>query len=106
MTAWKYTINGTTLRELTKVYESKENCAKCIIELRRLTKKCFDMLKDEDYTKDDFEDLYYLLDGDDEICLMEYNEMLEYGWRYATELVNERLEEFYNLCDAERIWIK
>lgn len=69
-----------------------------------------DFSADKEYYEEvlnDFEDLYYLIDGDDEIVEDYYkdrNSILDYGFETSTELVNDRLSSFYNLCDRYYIW--
>ena len=76
-----------------------------MLELQSVVKKCMDMVGEEHDSFDKLEDLHLLLDGDDEICRMKPTEMSEYGFWKASDLVNERLGEFFDICDEARIWV-
>jgi hypothetical protein len=106
MNKWKYTIDGKKFNQLLDRQDTQKNCAKVVIELIRMTKECFDLLPTENWYKRGFEELYYLLDGDDELCMIENEDLKEYGFSNRSQLLNDRFEEFYNLCDCTNIWIK
>lgn len=63
-------------------------------------------IRDEDM-KFEFEDLYYLVESD----VLEGEEGLEQfieeedGHENLAELVDDRLAQFYDLCDGYRVWI-
>lgn len=60
---------------------------------------------DKEHYYRDFEDLYNLLDGEPEVIRKHPEELLEWEYFGATDLVNDRLARFYNLCDRASVWI-
>ena len=107
MTKWIYSLrNGKHLKKLINLGSSKEN----MINIIRQLKKCYEEIlerypfKEEDESdKYEIEKSYNFLDGDDDIIAAGSFE--EYGFSDGEELIDERLEEFYNHCDWLRIWV-
>lgn len=105
MEKWKYSLagNGKKLRELiNNREETVENIIavykqmrRCLMEIKTILKK-----KDYDYFKDDINDL---LDW----CYIDTPEISDDFLEYedAEICLNLRLEEFYDLCDAARVWL-
>lgn len=113
MRKWKYNLKaGLKLRALIHAEDMEEEDQQVAI-LNQL-KVCYEeLLKQEktfdEYERDDFEDALNLLDGDDELVHLYYAhdaEWFNYGFDSAEDLVNERLGEFYDLCDAYSIWVE
>ena len=107
--AWNYRLEaeGKKLREFVDGDETFENSAACIDQLRVCCKRVMDALRgrDKEYYYDDFEELYELMDGEADVLRTNPSEIFEWEFTGATELVNERLREFYDLCDAARVWV-
>lgn len=107
MAKWIYILkSGAILKKLIELGSSKENMIDIIHRLQKCYKEILEKypFKEEDEgDKYEIEESYNLLDGDDDIIATSSFE--EYGFSDGEELINERLEEFYNLCDWLRIWI-
>lgn len=104
MRHWDYTCkNGTALRNA--IWDNDLGYAismirACISEIVRHYAK-----EDEDSgLVSDFDDLYCLMDGDDE--LVADPDFCDDFYDDAEELVNSRLAEFYDLCDEYDIWVE
>lgn len=104
MAKWKYQIDGTEIRQLInegdsfKVLEALEKNLKAFIPKIK---------KDEEYMVSQFEELYDLVEGevqDGEDALIDFIEEEDYV-SDLMELVDDRLDEFYNLCDGFNVWI-
>jgi hypothetical protein len=100
MRKWKYDLgaSGLTLRDLIQGEETFENSAACINQL----KLCCQEIKAHIIDKDciyAFDDLYELMDGEAEALRDNPTEIFKSGLTDATQLLNARLEEFYDLCD-------
>ena len=94
MRKWKFTIKkGKELRELIFKHDS----VGVILKLREI---CDDLIK-KGY--DEFEELYYLLEGEDDI--IKEGRLEEFNWNNDEELVDDRLTEFYDLCDNNDIFV-
>lgn len=112
MRNWKYTLKaGKQLRALINAEDMEEEEQQVAI-LKQL-EVCYKELLERDkhldeYDRDDVEENLSLLDGEDHILHLFYAydaEWFEYGWDSAEDLVNTRLDDFYNLCDACDVWI-
>ena len=106
MKKWEYTlINGKELRN-----EIANDNAKGVINA---LKKCYNEILNnykfiDDYDRTQFEDACEYLNGDIEIiedCESGLDNIEEYGFEDIDELVNDRLTEFYDLCDDFNIWV-
>lgn len=100
MRQWKSRINGTQLREVIKNGTPFEVLKTLQLELKFKIKR----IKDED-EKYAFEDLFDLVDSDvalGEEGLQAY--VTEEDWTLQ-ELVDDRLTQFYDLCDQFDIWV-
>lgn len=94
MRKWELTINkGRELRDLI----NDKNSIGVIVKLREI---CDDLIK-KGY--DDFEELYFLLEGEDDI--IREDRLEEFGWNNDEDLVDDRLTEFYDLCDDNNIFV-
>lgn len=106
---WNYHLEeeGKKLRQLVDGEETYENSATCLDQLRVCCKKVMNILegRDKELYYFDFEELYELMDGEPEILRTNPDEILDWEFNDATELVNDRLEQFYNLCDGVRVWV-
>lgn len=100
MRKWESKINGTQLREEIK----NGNSFEILKELTLQLKLKINRIKDED-EKYEFEDLYELVKSDVEIGEEGLvNWLYEENWS-MTELVDDRLHQFYDLCDKYNVWV-
>jgi len=99
MTNWKkQTVPGKKLRALVEKATTKEGCVAVVLELRELC-EIFQKYKG-------FEDLYNLLDGDDDFIMSNKDEDWEdLGWTGYQDLTQCRLDEFFDLCDDACLWV-
>lgn len=111
MEKWIYTCKGgTELRRLI----NNSGAWEVSVEVIRQLKKCYQEIIDgypweDELDKDKFQEALDFLNGDDEIIINWMNggeDIEEYGFDTDLDLVDERLEEFYNLCDEYRIWVE
>ena len=110
MAKWIYTCKGgKLLRSLINRAGAWEMSVEIIQQLQKCYKEIIDNYPwEDDWDKDEFQEALALLDGDDTIIMNWMNggeDIAEYGFNTDAELVDERLEEFYNLCDSYRIWV-
>lgn len=106
MRNWKYRLEfeGKKLRELINNSNSGKDKAEIVLYIRKcceILMKKFEEDSDEYY---DIEELYDLLNGDDEIILGD-EDIIDYGFENTEELVDSRLYDFYSLCDDIDCWI-
>ena len=102
MRKWKYDLNedGKKLRELINYGSSKANCEKILEQIIVCCEHAEAQL-----TLDDREEYEYDINTlaedceDTRWCLEEDNE------EYNEGLVNDALNEFYNLMDYMRVWV-
>ena len=111
MAKWIYTCKGRTeLRNLIDRSGAWEISVEVIKQLQRCYQEILDNYPWEDeWDKDEFQDAFDCLNGDDEIIINWMNggeDIEEYGFETDEDLVDARLEEFYNLCDGYRIWVE
>lgn len=106
MRTWKYRFEpeGKQLRELIAGEETKENQAAIVNYIRLCCDKLMKRMKEDDYGYREVGDLYYLLDGDDELILGD-EDISNYSYENRTELVNDRLAQFYDACDYASCWV-
>ena len=111
MAKWTYTCkSGKELRNLIDKSGDWEESVQILNQLQ----KCYQEILDnycwrDDYDKDSFQEAMDLINGDDKIItdwMNGTNDISEYGFDTYEDLVNERLEEFYNFCDEYRIWVE
>lgn len=111
MAKWIYTCKGG--KELRNLIDKSGDWIVSIKILNQL-QKCYQEILDnyrweDDYDKECFQEAMDLIDGDDTIItdwMNGVNDISEYGFDTDIELVDIRLEEFYNLCDEYRIWVE
>ena len=111
MAKWIYICKGgTELRNLIDRSGAWEMSIKILHQLEACYQEIIDNYPFEDeYDKDCFQEAMDLLDGEDEIISEWTHDLVdieEYGFDDDEELVDARLEEFYNLCDSYRIWVE
>lgn len=106
MTKWIYKLKkGSELRRLIEEAETTENLLEILQELKNCYQEILAFYPFEDeYDKYNIQEALDFLEGDDEIIQEE--ELEEYGFENAEDLIDNRLEEFYNLCDDYRIWVE
>jgi hypothetical protein len=106
MKKWQYTVkHGNELRNAI----SNDNG----IQVIKTLVECYNEILqnysfEDDYDKEQFEEANNLLDGDDLIiidCKNGKDNIQNYGFDNINELVDARLEEFYDLCDDYNIWV-
>ena len=111
MAKWIYTCKGgKELRNLIDRAGTWEMSVRILQQLETCYKEIINNYPWEDECdKYDFQDALDVLSGDDTIIENWMNgieDIDEYGFEDDEELVDERLEEFYNLCDSYRIWVE
>lgn len=110
MKKWNYTLKkGKELRNLIHGDETEETDIKIIMLLKECYQELIAQSIFDDDDKYDLEEALNLLDGDDEIVKLYFahdREFYDYGFANAEELINARLQEFYDLCDALDVWIE
>ena len=110
MKNWKYVLKeAKQLRTLINSDDEneEENFCKILEQLQLCYKKLLEQSIFDDYERDDIEDALNLLDGDDIIVHLYYahdDEFEDYGFDSAEDLVNDRLAQFYDLCDSLDVW--
>ena len=111
MAKWIYTCKGgKELRNLIDRSGAWEMSVEILHQLQRCYQEIIDHYPWEDeWDKDEFQEALDCLNGDDEIIENWMNggeDIEEYGFETDDELVDERLREFYDLCDSYRIWVE
>jgi hypothetical protein len=106
MASWKYKLEaeGKKLRQF--IDEEKE--AEIIEQLQLCYKSLINKLSPEDKENygDSVEESYYLLDGEADTIRNNPDEIInEWGFDSITELIDERLAEFYDHCDDVKCWV-
>ena len=101
MAEWTSEINGKALRGMIKEGVDGFEILK---ELYRLVKYKLNITKDEDL-KYELEDLYYNIESDVKGGREEFIKWLDGEGYNLTEIVDDRLTQFYDLCDRNRIWV-
>lgn len=108
MTNWKYRleIEGKVLRKLideekeAEIIEQIQKCYQTLLKKLNSTDR-------EDY-ESDIEEALGLLNGEADMIRNNPDEITsEDGWGFdsITDLVDERLEAFYDICDSLKCWI-
>lgn len=100
MRKWKSKINGKNLRDVIKSGDEFETLKVLVTELHFKIKRITDI--DEMY---EYEDLYELVKSDVEIGKEELLEYVKQNEWSLNELVDDRLCQFYDLCDKYDVWI-
>lgn len=104
MKEWKHTISGKLLREA--ITNGEDNASSAIATLE-LLKFCYNKIHskiEEDDWRCDFDWPYEVVSDDIEF-LKEDGNLSDIGFDSFYDLVNDRLNTFYDLCDKYRIWI-
>lgn len=95
MARWKYTLNsGSALREAIDNYDM-EQVVKCLLLCYRELLDKLDEWDEENYEIDIHDIIGVLMAY--ELCPDEEDE---------EDYINDKLEEFYDLCDELRAWIE
>jgi hypothetical protein len=107
MKQWKFTVkNGKELRKA--VHE--ENGVAVINALKKCYEEIlYNYIFDDETDEEKFRESYDLLDGDYEIienCNNGTESIFNFGFDSTDELVDERLTEFYDLCDEYGFWVE
>lgn len=104
MKKWKYIIYGNVLREA--INNGEDNISSALTTLR-LLKSCYrsirDRIKEDDWWHG-FNWSYEVVDEDIKF-LEENGNLFDIGFNSFYDLVNDRLNTFYDLCDEYEIWI-
>ena len=103
---WKSKINGKHLRALIKEGESFKILQELEYLLKRI-KSAPNRFKLDEYELEEFSDLLYTVESD---TYLGEQELLKYingeDWLESIqEVVDDRLSQFYDLCDGNRIWL-
>ena len=107
MKKWKFVV--TNGKELRKAIHEENG-----VFVINVLKKCYEEILynynfDDETDEEKFRESYDLLEGDDEIienCNNGTEDISDYGFLTTDGLVDERLTEFYNLCDEYDFWIE
>lgn len=106
MREWKSKINGKHLRALINDGESFKILQELEGAIKRISNKPNSFKLDE-HDKEEFDELLYTVESDTsagEEALKEY--IRGENWiRNINELVDDRLSQFYDLCDKNDIWV-
>lgn len=104
MKEWKYSLEGSVLRSLIKDGDKQ---AEVIERLEYLYKRLLKKLDkdDKEYYQYEIEDNMSVLEGEADIIRNKPHEILEWGFDNVNELTNERLKQFYDICDNCRCWV-
>lgn len=106
MREWKSKINGKHLRALIDEGETFKILQELECTVKRITNKS-NLFKLDEYDKEEFGDLLYTIESDTyagEEALIEY--VKGENWiSNINELVDDRLSQFYDLCDKHDIWV-
>lgn len=100
MNRWKVEVNGKDLRDMIANFDGEpEQGAEIIQEMRNILEE-----HREDF--DEVNDFLFLLDGEDEAFFKELedeNSYQEYNFNDLNEWMEDRVFQFWDVCDAERI---
>lgn len=106
MKKWNYKLEeeGKELRKLI----DEEKPAEIIEQLQKCYNSLSNLLSEEDkeYYESDIEDAMNLIEGEADIIRNNPEELEDFGFENVEELVDERLREFYDICDNARVWIQ
>lgn len=109
MKKWNYTLHqGKELRNLIYGNDTEENDIKIIMLLKECYQELIAQPIFDDYDKNNLKEAFNFLDGDDEIIKLYFahnKDFYNYGFTNAEELINDRLHEFYDLCDSLNVWV-
>ena len=100
MKKWESRINGKQLRE-----EIRKGVPFDVLKTLRMELKFkLNRMNDEEQ-KEEFDELYDLVDSDVELGEEGLKTFVENeGWTLQ-ELVDDRLAQFYDLCDRHNVWV-
>lgn len=107
MKEWKYTIYGRGLREsIANMRNSDILEVSDVKQILELLKSCYEQIKSriDEYDWEFEFDFPYEIVIDDIVILENWRGHFP-GFEDLGELVDDRLTEFYDLCDDYRIWI-
>lgn len=80
-----------------------EKQAKVLNALEESVSECVEMLPE--HMTIDFEDFQRLIDGEADLIRTRDPLIREMGFKNATELIDGRLDQFYDLCDQYKVWV-
>lgn len=107
MNKWKFTVKRG--KELRKAIH-EENGVAVINALKQCYEEIlYNYIFDDETDEEKFRDSYSFVFGDDEIienCNNGTESISKYGFDSTDELVDERLTEFYDLCDEYDFWVE
>jgi hypothetical protein len=109
MAKWNYKLEEEG-KEIRKLIDSEKK-EEIIEHLQKCYKKILTILNSEDKENYEYEieDALNLLDGEADMIRNNPEEITsEDGWGFnsITDLIDERLEAFYDICDEVRIWVQ
>lgn len=101
MANWIFTLpDGAQLRKIV----SNGTNLEVIKQLQAIVPKLVQDVRLSEFWRGEFSELNNLLDGDD--LLVSGSECpSDYGVADWQELVNDRLSQFYDLCDSAKVWV-
>lgn len=111
MVRWKYDISifgGCELRRhITAVAESKDlRCRAAVIDnMQACLKVIRKMLQKANEDTQEVDDLLNLINGEADLVCTDSPLIADFGFDSPSDLVDERLRKFYDICDARRVWL-
>lgn len=109
MNKWRLTLDsGRTLREaISTAFHATENIeekqAQVLDALEKCVDECIGKLPEDELF--DFEDFQGTIAGEADYVRKRDPFIQEMGFTSAEELIDDRLEQFYDLCDRYRVWV-
>lgn len=109
MNKWRFTLeSGSALREAISTAfhateDIKEKQAQVLDALEKCVDKCIGKLPEDELF--DFEDFQGTIAGEADYVRKRDKFIQEMGFNSAEELIDDRLEQFYDLCDRYKVWV-
>lgn len=109
MNQWKITLaSGPQLREAVSAVihattEIAEKQAQVLDALEKCVAECINRLPEDD--RFDFEDFQETIAGEAAHVRKQDPLIQEMGFASAEDLVDELLDQFYDLCDLYKVWV-
>lgn len=108
---WQYNISkcgGDILQNMVMDCDKSHDSMACILEqIRTCCHEAVKVMGDADGADSyDFDDLAGVIDGEPELCrAQDVAAIKEWGYGSFSELVDSRLQAFYDYCDSHRVWV-
>ncbi len=108
---WEYNISkdeGDSLQAMLRNSDNSAETLACILEkIQSCCKKVVELMEGAgDRHASDFDELNLTIDGEPELCRAGDVATIK-GWGFDSfqELVDSRLQDFYDYCDSSRVWV-